>query len=172
MSEGKIKNVVFTGGEPVLWWNRGLMELCLLLGEKGYLVEIETNGTIYPNGCILMPHVRFNVSFKLGNNKANSFEERIKPDVLKAFNELGQLHTVHGPRVSWKIVITSREDLEELIGIFDDLGLDKSLLVLMPEGTSREKLESYSWLAEWCRDSGIRFINRLHIALWGDKRGV
>jgi len=28
------------------------------------------------------------------------------------------------------------------------------------------------WLAERCRDLGFRFSDRLHVRLWGDRRGV
>jgi len=161
-----IRNVVFTGGEPMLWWNNGLSELVETLGSVGYSVEIETNGTVKPEGSIGMPFLRFNVSFKLSNNVANRFEERIRSEALNYFNELAKMG-----RAVWKIVITGRKDLEELVQIMGSLGLEKSALVLMPEMTDASRLREYSWLAEWCIENGVRLISRLHIELWGNERG-
>ena len=43
----------------------------------------------------------------------------------------------------------------------------------MPEGTKREVVAERSvWLAEICKSEGYRFSPRLHIDLWGDRRGV
>jgi hypothetical protein len=43
----------------------------------------------------------------------------------------------------------------------------------MPEGrTSADLDQSAPTIAELCRSHGFRFCDRLHIRLWGDKRGV
>ena len=43
----------------------------------------------------------------------------------------------------------------------------------MPEGRDDATLEKRRlWLAEICREQGFRFSDRLHIQLWGSKRGV
>ena len=172
MTGNTVRNVVFTGGEPMLWWDRGLREAIRLLGSKGFFVEVETNGTIAPEGAENMWFLRFNVSFKLSNNRADSHETRIRPDVLRYFNKhIAQGISPFFERVTWKIVITSREDLDELLKIMDEVGLDKRFLVIMPEMTYVEKLKSYDWLVEWCIENGVRFIDRLHIRLWGTARG-
>ena len=55
----------------------------------------------------------------------------------------------------------------------NDLHADRDRVVLMPEGTDRDTLrERGLWLAEICREEEFRFSPRLHIDLWGDKRGV
>jgi len=44
---------------------------------------------------------------------------------------------------------------------------------LMPEGTTREAVrERGRWIAEACKSSGYRYSPRLHVDLWGDRRGV
>jgi len=166
-----VKNVVFTGGEPLLWWDKGLRDCVESLSYNGFFVEIETNGTIIPTGSMDMPFLRFNVSFKLSNNKADGYEERIKANVLKYFNELGNSGAIFFDRVSWKIVIKNREDLDELLKIMDDLRLDRRYLIIMPEMTSADRLGDYSWLVDWCIENGVRFIDRLHIRVWGNVRG-
>jgi 7-carboxy-7-deazaguanine synthase len=43
----------------------------------------------------------------------------------------------------------------------------------MPEGTDPERLrERALWLAEICKDEGFRFSPRLHVDLYGNRRGV
>jgi 7-carboxy-7-deazaguanine synthase len=168
---GNVRNVVFTGGEPLLWWDKGLKYVVALLGIRGFFIEVETNGTVMPVGVMDMPFLRFNVSFKLSNNKADRYEERIKPEVLKYFNDIGQTSSAFFERVTWKIVIKDRDDLDELLKIIDDVGIDKRLLVIMPEMTNPDGLGSYGWLVDWCVENGVRFIDRLHIRLWGNVRG-
>jgi 7-carboxy-7-deazaguanine synthase len=48
-----------------------------------------------------------------------------------------------------------------------------SRIMLMPEGVTREIVAARGiWLAELCKQHGYRYSPRLHIDLWGDKRGV
>jgi 7-carboxy-7-deazaguanine synthase len=43
----------------------------------------------------------------------------------------------------------------------------------MPEGTDRDRLrERAVWLAEISKQEGFRFSPRLHVDLWGNRRGV
>jgi 7-carboxy-7-deazaguanine synthase len=46
-------------------------------------------------------------------------------------------------------------------------------VLLMPEGTTVEKLRSKAgWLGELCKVRGYRYAPRLHIELYGNKRGT
>ena len=46
-------------------------------------------------------------------------------------------------------------------------------MILMPEGVDRDILrERGVWLAELCKEEGFRFSPRLHVELWGHRRGV
>jgi 7-carboxy-7-deazaguanine synthase len=43
----------------------------------------------------------------------------------------------------------------------------------MPEGVDRGQRRKRSvWLAEIAKDEGVRFSPRLHVELWGNRRGV
>ncbi len=43
----------------------------------------------------------------------------------------------------------------------------------MPEGVDRETLrERGEWIVEICKQHGYRFSPRLHVDLWGARRGV
>jgi 7-carboxy-7-deazaguanine synthase len=43
----------------------------------------------------------------------------------------------------------------------------------MPEGTDPQTLQSRSaWVSDLCKQHGYRYCPRLHIALYGNKRGT
>jgi 7-carboxy-7-deazaguanine synthase len=43
----------------------------------------------------------------------------------------------------------------------------------MPEGTTPERLrERADWLAEACKARGWRYAHRLHVELYGNRRGT
>jgi 7-carboxy-7-deazaguanine synthase len=53
------------------------------------------------------------------------------------------------------------------------IGAPANRILLMPEGVTREVMAQRGvWLAEICKQHGYRFSPRLHIDIWGDKRGV
>jgi 7-carboxy-7-deazaguanine synthase len=52
-----------------------------------------------------------------------------------------------------------------------DIPLHK--ILLMPEAISLEKLrERSAWLGDLCKERGYRYAHRLHIELYGNKRGT
>ena len=72
-----------------------------------------------------------------------------------------------------KFVIEKRADVEEARRLVGQLGAARARVILMPEGTDRDRLRERSvWLAEICKDEGFRFSPRLHVDLWGNHRGV
>jgi len=90
---------------------------------------------------------------------------RYQPDVLK------QLMSEYLYQL--KFVVASPEDMKEIATMIEETGADRSRVVLMPEGTTPEALrERASWLTEICKREGFRYSPRLHIDLWGNRRGV
>jgi 7-carboxy-7-deazaguanine synthase len=72
-----------------------------------------------------------------------------------------------------KFVIARAEDLDEVRTIVASLRADAARVILMPEGVEPAVLRERSvWLAELCKEEGYRFSPRLHVDLWGSKRGV
>ena len=46
-------------------------------------------------------------------------------------------------------------------------------ILLMPEATSLEKMrDRAAWLGELCKSRGYRYAHRLHIELYGNRRGT
>jgi 7-carboxy-7-deazaguanine synthase len=90
---------------------------------------------------------------------------RIQPDVLK------KLTAAHDYQL--KFVIAEKSDLAEIRDLVRALGAPKRNVILMPEGVDIEVLrERTGWVAEACKTEGYRFSPRLHIELYGNKRGV
>ena len=153
--------VVVTGGEPLLQQSH-LPPLLGPLRERGIDVEVETAGTLAPSDEVLSLVSRFNVSPKLANS-GNAVEQRLRPDVLRALQASG--------RAAFKFVAVDVTDLDEIQGIVDEHGLTD--VWVMPEGTDAETIVTRSRaLADAVQARGWNLSTRLHVLLWGDRRGV
>lgn len=153
--------VVVTGGEPLVQQAR-LPPLLRALADGGAAVEVETAGTIAPSPDLVEVVARFNVSPKLANS-GNPVERRYRPEVLEAFERTG--------RASFKFVAVEPSDLEEIATIVDGCGLTD--VWVMPEGTDADSvIERGRTLIEPVLARGWNFTTRLHVLLWGNRRGV
>lgn len=156
------RRVVITGGEPLLQ-RRQLAPLLALLNDAGYHGEVETNGTVAPAEAAPLIH-QFNVSPKLAHSR-NEGLARIRPDALRWF--------AGDERAVFKFVVQDEADLAELESLRETFTIPSDRVILMPEGRTADELRQRSpWLAEVCTQRGYRFSTRLHILVWGDKRGV
>ena len=153
--------VVVTGGEPLLQQSH-LPPLLQPLRDRGIEVEVETAGTLAPSPEVVELVTRFNVSPKLANS-GNEIHRRLKPDVLRAFETTG--------RAVFKFVAVDEVDLDEIQRIVDGHGLTD--VWVMPEGTDAETIIlGGRVLADRVQERGWNLTTRLHVLLWGDRRGV
>jgi 7-carboxy-7-deazaguanine synthase len=162
-------HVVITGGEPMILAD--LPELTKKIKDFDQHITIETAGTTYQKvRCDLM-----SISPKLANSTPYDREDgkfaaqheqlRYQPEVLK------QLIAEYDYQL--KFVISSVDDVREAREMVREIGAQREKVLLMPEGTSREVLsERAEWLVNVCKDFGYRYCPRLHIDIWGAKRGV
>ena len=162
-------HVVVTGGEPMIAPMIG--DLTRRIKEMDAHITIETAGTVYaPVTCDLM-----SISPKLANSTphrrdggrwaAQHDRLRYQPEVLKKL--MGEYE------YQLKFVVSKEEDLEEIETILKETDADRGRVVLMAEGTTVETIyETATWLVEVCKNKRFRYSPRLHIDLWGDKRGV
>lgn len=157
--------VVLTGGEPLLQ-EEELLEIvhAIRAAMPSCVFEVETNGTRLPSPAFTDAVDQFNVSPKLSNSgMAESL--RISPAALGFF--------ATSPRAWFKFVVASPDDLLEIQTLVTRFALPAARVQLMPEGRTASELDqSATWLADLCRDLGYRFCDRLHVRLWGDRRGV
>lgn len=157
--------VVITGGEPLLQ-EAGFLEMIGRIRREmpDCVIEVETNGTRVPSPAFAEAVDQFNVSPKLANSSMEA-SLRLIPEALAWFAD--------SPKAWFKFVVSSAADLAEIQTIRTRFGIPAGRVLLMPEGRTAAGLDrSAARLAGICRDLGFRFCDRLHIRLWGDKRGV
>jgi len=170
----RANHVVLTGGEPMI--ARDIVELSQKLANHGMHITIETAGTVAaPVACDLM-----SISPKL-HNSTPLVTEQTSPEDAKW--SVQHEKTRYAPGVlrrliqdypyQLKFVVSSPEDLKEVNQIISDIRADPNHVLLMPEGTDENLLRERSqWVAEICKESGYRFTTRLHVSIWGNKRGI
>ena len=72
-----------------------------------------------------------------------------------------------------KFVVSSPEDLPEIETMLREIGADRGRVMLMAEGTDPGAIQERArWLVDVCRRQGFRYSPRLHIDIWGNRRGV
>lgn len=165
--------IVVTGGEPMVAKEMPL--LLTKLREAAKHITIETAGTIAPEGvaCDLA-----SISPKLAHSTPDEAAAgmawvekherlRLQPEVLRAWcaNYDFQL----------KFVIATEADIDEVRAVIDSIGvpMPPEKVLLMPEGITQEALKvRQSWLVEVCKRTGWRYSPRLHIDLFGNRRGT
>ena len=160
LSDFACDRLVLTGGEPLLQQD-ALVELIDLLDFP--FIEIETNGTQLPSAELESRVTAFNVSPKLSNSGMDE-SQRLNDKALFAFAQ--------SKKATFKFVVCSEADITEIKRLQTTFAIESHRIFLMPEGRSPAELETRAlWLADQCRDLGYRFTPRLHVLLWGDKRG-
>jgi organic radical activating enzyme len=152
--------VVVTGGEPLLQQRR-LVPLLGACAERGWPVEVETNGTLVPDPEVAELVAQWNVSPKLANSGVDA-DRRLRPPALRALQETG--------RAVFKFVATGPGDLDEIAAVVEAHGL--APVWVMPEGTTPDAvLAGTRSLAEPVLARGWNLTTRLHVLLWSDERG-
>lgn len=166
------RHVVLTGGEPMI-----AKEVALLAQEvtdSGRHLTIETAGTVAPAGirCDLA-----SLSPKLLNSAPDSIEHaawrkrhesiRWQPDVVRSW--------IDNYSYQFKFVVAREEDIGELEHMLAALRreIPRHKVLLMAEATTREGMrERAAWLGETCKTHGYRYTHRLHLELYGQRRGT
>ncbi len=165
-------HVVLTGGEPMI--AKEIRELAAAIKAIGRHITIETAATVAPAGiaCDLA-----SLSPKLLNSAPDPQQHlawrrkheatRWQPDVVRAW--------VDAYPYQFKFVIARPEDVDEMEHMLAALRREvpRHKVLLMPEGTTMDKIRTRAtWLADLCKERGYRYAHRLHIELYGNKRGT
>jgi 7-carboxy-7-deazaguanine synthase len=161
--------VVVTGGEPMI--APEIVPLTEALRQMRLHITVETAGTVYaPVECHLMsisPKTSNSTPFEREGGRWAALHDRlrIRIDALRRL--------IDNYEYQLKFVVAEEEDLIEINDLVRRLRANPQRVLLMPEGTDPEVLrERAQWIVELCKQQGYRYSPRLHIELWGNRRGV
>jgi organic radical activating enzyme len=155
---GEASLLVVTGGEPLE--HAGLERLLEQGLELWPRVEVETSGIAPP--LLSHPRLFYNVSPKL-------------PSATPTWAATWRASAawVAEPNATFKIVVGDPPDPDDAVRLIAEHRIPTDRVMLMPEGLSDERVRAHAQgLAALCRERGFRLSPRLHVWLWGAKRGV
>jgi len=154
---GEAPLLVVTGGEPLTHF--GIERVLAAAVGQWPRVEVETSGVAPP----LFAHERL---FHMWSPKLPSVTPRFRETWAHAARFMAD------PRTSVKLVVSEGDD-DDALRLVREHGLPRERVMLMPEGLTDATLRTRALaLAELCVREGFRLSPRLHVWLWGAKRGV
>ena len=164
------RHVVITGGEPLL--APEIEELTQELKRTGAHITIETAATIFkPVACDLI-----SLSPKLANSTPWEREKgkfaKMHEERRLNFEAIGKF--LAGYDYQLKFVVERRLDFTEIRDLLDQLnGVDRARVLVMAQGkTSAELRRKARWIVKLCLKHEYGFTPRLHIDLFGNRRGT
>lgn len=167
----QLEEVILTGGEPTLCPEIG--EIIALCEEKNKRITLETNGTRLLTEEQMRAIDLVSLSPKLSNSTPKEEKAGLRHEADRI--HLAVLHQwiEKARHYQLKFVVSSPEDIQEIEKLIEKLEIDTRQVYLMPEGrTEKELQQKRLWLADLCIRQGFHYCERLHIVIYGDKRGV
>jgi 7-carboxy-7-deazaguanine synthase len=164
------RHVVITGGEPLL--SPEVVELSAAIKQQGAHLTIETAATIFqPVDCDLIslsPKLSHSTPWKRANGRFAQMHERnrLHIDVIQKFIDAYDYQI--------KFVVNRLQDFAEIDEILRQLRhSDPARVLIMAQGKTRAELKKKTpWIVESCKQHGYGFTPRLHIDLFGNRRGT
>jgi 7-carboxy-7-deazaguanine synthase len=164
------QHVVITGGEPLL--AADIVKLSDQLRAEGAHITIETAATLFkPVHCDLIsmsPKLAHSTPWRRAKGKFAKMHEtrRVNLEVIQQF--------IDRYNYQLKFVVDDRNDFTEIQALLGRLAnVERSRVLIMAQGkTSRELRNKTEWIIELCKDYGFRYAPRLHIELFGNRRGT
>lgn len=154
------KRLIITGGEPLL--HTAAIEELLRLLDDTWAIEIETNGTL-AGTTFIRQRCQLNISPKLPS--ARNRARTIKPTVLA--------HLMTAPNYWFKFVVADETDWQALLQIVKQNNIPAERVIVMPEGQDPATLAEHALLVvERVKECGYRLLPRLHVLLYGNRRGI
>lgn len=157
--------LVITGGEPMLQaaalaaFAQELRAVDAAIG-----LEMETNGTKAPQAALAAAFDLIVVSPKLAHS-GNARLAAIVPEALQVFAGLSQ--------AVFKFVAASAEDINEISAIARSFEIAPARIWVMPKGhTSADVRARGAEIHGAALAAGFSYSDRLHVHLFGAKRGV
>ena len=189
-----VMDIVITGGEPLMFGEvlDDLIEYVCMVNEMDYRITVETNGTfgplksvvdlysISPKLCTSVPVAGKTYTYTHeGRTMTKTFSnEEVERYNITRHNPAAIASLMEQADFQLKFVYSGPESLTDIDNLLDEImsinsGFEPEDVMLMPEGITPEQLDKNTQEAvEICIKRGWRFTDRLHIRIWGDKRGV
>ena len=163
-----IKSIVITGGEPLLQKNLDI--LIVELKKMEFFITVETNGTVARPICTdflsISPKLKSSTPL---NSKFTKIHER------KRYNIEALSFWLKHYSYQLKFVINDLDnDENEILAILSDLNVtNRENVYLMPQGITSEQLRlNAKKCISVCMDRGWIFTPRIHIDIFGNKKGT
>ena len=164
-----VRHAVVTGGEPMLF--EPIVDLTHTLAASGHHLTIETAGTVFREvACDVM-----SISPKLANSTPDDPAWRERHEATRSdLTPLRQLIERYPYQLKFVVNPESdTDDLAEIEALLSAIDADRSMVLLMAEGTDTETLRRRQrLLAPICMRTGFRLTPRLHVDLFGNTRGT
>jgi organic radical activating enzyme len=163
----KIKDILFTGGEPGLYETH----IASIIYEyppssSGIKYHIETNGTFSFSKLKNLKGVFFSISPKI----TTMLKPKKKLEELKILENLDSISYIMKFVVS---VRTIKEDFEIIEKFITKNYIPRDKVYIMPFGYNKKRvLQDSSYILEQAIKQGFNFSPRLHIILYGNKRDI
>lgn len=164
------RHIVITGGEPLL--APGIEDLTCRLKSRGAHITIETAATIFKNVvsdlASMSPKLSNSTPWKKEKGKFAKRHEshRLNYGVMQKF--------IDAYDYQLKFVVDEKKDfaeIQELLGHLNNI--DPARVLIMAQGTTRKELGTKArWIVEFCKQTGFGYTPRLHIELFGNRRGT
>jgi len=194
LRSGKAKNIILTGGEPLLHQDKPYFK-AIIEGLPDCTFEIETEGSHAPNRLLvgLAAHkvLQINCSPKLRHAGMGDLSaEYLAQTAFRYRLEMAEplphpqssLAALWDARAIFKFVVRNEDDVLEAIDLMkravvgyyvsdeDDV---RHRIYIMPEGvTKAHQLETMDGILDLAIKHGVNFSPRLHVLRWDSKKGV
>lgn len=169
IKHNRFEEIIWTGGESLLWWNTEIMQNTLAyFVSRGHKVTIETNASLDIEFFReYQKKFQFSMSVKLPHS-GEPKEKRINIETITKIIE-------NCPTSYLKFVInpaTWETDILEIREILDAVPYYINVY-LMPLGGNREELQANTqFVFEKCAECGFSYTDRAHIRAWDTREAI
>ena len=164
------RHIVVTGGEPFL--AAEIEELTSRIKTSGDHITIETAATLFKTvACDLIsmsPKLENSTPWRRAKGKFAKMHETVRLN----FEVMQQFIDTYDYQL--KFVVEHQDDFYEIEEILGRLkNVDRYRVLVMAQGKTRRELrDKTKWIIEACKEYGFGYTPRLHIELFGNRRGT
>jgi organic radical activating enzyme len=173
---GQDVHLIFTGGEPLLGWQRFYIELLQhprMRDLKNVTFETNTTQKLQPAFTeYLNNQTQFEITWSCSPKlsvSGESWSDAIQPAIANSYA------SIPNSNLYFKFVVADRQDIEEAGKAneeYRNAGLDAPVYLMPLGGRSEEYNLNVKEVADICMERGWRFTPRLHISLFGNAWGT